>query len=146
MKKILATIIVVCTTYLHVQAQTATDSVKNCIKTFFNAMKTGDSTTLKKTLHEKAMFRTIMQKGTETKIVEENIQRFITAIGTPHKDIYDERIIFEHIHIDGALANVWTPYTFYMGETYSHKGTNNFILTNTNNVWKILFVIDTRYK
>jgi hypothetical protein len=146
MKKVLISIIAICLITLHTKAQTATDSVKTCIETFFKAMKMGDSTLLKNTLHEKAIFRTIVQKGTTTKIAEENVQGFITAIGTPHKDVYDERITFEHIHIDGALANVWTPYTFYIGETYSHKGTNNFVLTKTNNIWKILFVIDTRYK
>jgi hypothetical protein len=139
-------IIILCLLLQHVQAQTAKDSVKQCIETFFKAMKLGDSSLLKSTLHEKAMFRTIVQKGDTTKIAEENVQRFITTIGTPHKDAYDERIQFKNIQIDGALANVWTPYTFYIGTNYSHKGTNNFILTKSQHTWKILFVIDTRYK
>ena len=128
-------------------AQTAEDSVKTTINRFFEGMKKGDTTLIKSTMTEGVIFQTIARKkegGLSVKT--EDVASFIKFVGQPKKDIPDERITFETIKIDGALASVWTPYKFYSGATFSHCGANSFQLVKINNEWKIQYIIDTRRK
>lgn len=58
----------------------------------------------------------------------------------------EERLLSYNIQIDGTMANVWTPYEFYINEKLSHIGVNSFTLLLENNSWKIVHIIDTRRK
>lgn len=69
---------------------------------------------------------------------------FLNALGTPHDQVWDERILSYEIKIDGAMASVWTPYEFYVGERFSHCGVNSFQLMKGNDSWKIIYLVDTR--
>jgi hypothetical protein len=60
--------------------------------------------------------------------------------------VYDERISFDLVKIDGELASVWTPYKFYAGEKFSHCGVDSYQLVKLNGEWKIQYLIDTRRK
>jgi hypothetical protein len=59
---------------------------------------------------------------------------------------FEERILNYYTQIDGNLANVWTPYEFYIYEKFSHMGANSFTLYNDNGKWQIIHIIDTRRK
>ncbi|HEY4150385.1 MAG TPA: hypothetical protein VGM41_15710, partial [Chitinophagaceae bacterium] len=58
----------------------------------------------------------------------------------------DERIQFETIRIDGALAIVWAPYQFFYNGKLNHCGADSFQLVRSNGKWKIQYLIDTRRK
>ncbi|HNA01067.1 MAG TPA: hypothetical protein PLN49_09415, partial [Ferruginibacter sp.] len=62
------------------------------------------------------------------------------------KDAADERITFDVVRVDGALAIAWTPYKFYFNGKFSHCGVNSFQLVRFNGEWKIQYLIDTRRK
>lgn len=79
-------------------------------------------------------------------LVSGSLQQFLRAVGTPHTDVWDERITFERIMVDGALASVWTPYRFYLNEKFSHCGVNSFQLMKSPAGWKIIYLVDTRRK
>jgi hypothetical protein len=72
------------------------------------------------------------------------IDRFLAAIGTPHPDVWDERIFDTEVRIDAGLASVWAKYAFYRGETFSHCGVDVFALALRPDGWKIIHVADTR--
>ena len=128
-----------------INAQTAEDSVKMTINHFFEGMKKSDTTLIRTTLTEGVIFQTITRKKDGNLMVKtENVNEFLTFIANPQKDVADERITFESIKIDGALASVWTPYKFYSGEKFSHCGANSFQLVKVDGVWKIQYIIDTR--
>eukprot|EP01037_Dinobryon_pediforme_P016381 gene16381-16559_t len=76
----------------------------------------------------------------------EKASDFVKAIGTPHQQVYDERIVFGDIKIDGDLASVWAPYQFYLGDKFSHCGVDVFSLLKTAEGWKIIYIVDTRRK
>jgi len=127
--------------------QTDKEAVKQTINTMFDAMRKGDSTMLRSTFHKSIVFEGVANKKDGT--VELNIDNpndFIKAVGTPHKEIWDEQITFNDIKIDGDLASVWTPYKFYLGKTFSHCGVDVFQLMRTATGWKIIYVVDTRRK
>jgi hypothetical protein len=74
----------------------------------------------------------------------EPLDSFLVAISKPHTEVYDERITFGAVKIDGELAMVWAPYKFYLGEKFSHCGVDSFQLVKINGEWKIQYLIDTR--
>lgn len=81
------------------------EAVKATINRLFEGMRKADSMLIKSSLAPIAILQTIMQKEEGTTAVQaENIQEFITAVTQPHLEVYDERIVFEAIRIDAALA------------------------------------------
>ncbi|MCA0395829.1 MAG: nuclear transport factor 2 family protein [Bacteroidetes bacterium] len=122
-------------------------SVKACIDQLFTAMRTGDSSLLAECFSPTALLQTIVshQDGS-TEVKTEPVQLFVSSVGKPHKEVYDERISYGSILVDDNLASVWTPYQFYLGEKFSHCGVNAFQLVKLNGRWKIQYIIDTRRK
>ena len=130
----------------HAQKASA-ETVKRTITAFFDGMRRGDSTSVRRTLAPAAVFHTLGNKpGQPLTLETESIDGFVRAVGTPHAKIWDERISFANVLIDENLASVWTPYEFYLGGTFSHCGYNSFQLVKLADGWKIAHVIDTRRK
>ena len=124
-----------------------TQAIKQTITTFFAGMRHGDSTMVRHTLAPGAIFHGFGGKPGEAPTLEiENINGFLKAVGTPHPQIWDERVIFERVFIDANLASVWAPYEFYLGSKFSHCGYDSFQLVKLADGWKIAHVIDTRRK
>lgn len=122
-------------------------AVKQTITRFFDGMRMSDSVLMKATFAPTAILQTIVRKKDGSTHVETDpIQAFITTVAKPHPQVYDERITFDIIKIDSALASVWTPYKFYVGDTFSHCGVNAFQLVKLAGEWKIQYIIDTRRK
>lgn len=122
------------------------DDIKKTITTMFDAMRKGDSTTLRSVFAKGIVFQGVANKNGENTVENENPDGFIKAVGTPHKDIWDERITWGDIKTDGPLASVWAPYKFYLGAQFSHCGIDYFQLMQTKAGWKIIYIIDTRRK
>ncbi|RSK44735.1 nuclear transport factor 2 family protein [Hymenobacter perfusus] len=123
-----------------------TEAVQQIIRRFFDGMRRGDSATVRATLAPGAVFHTLATKNGQTQLRPENPSEFVKAVGTPHPEVWDERITFEKVLIDANLASVWTPYQFYRGSTFSHCGYNSFQLVKLTEGWRIAHVIDTRRK
>ena len=87
-----------------------------------------------------------LNKNEKLSVRTEQLDDFIKFIGSPHKEKFDERIVFSKILIDGPLATVWTDYKFYIDEKFSHCGVNSFQLAKLDNRWQIVYLIDTRRK
>lgn len=121
-------------------------AIKKAVNNLFTGMKTGDSTLARSAFATGAVMQTIVNKEGKVSVRNESVDNFIKLIGTPHKDQYDERIVFSKILIDGPLALVWTDYKFYLGDKFSHCGVNSFQLVKGDKGWQIVYIIDTRRK
>lgn len=133
--------------FINIQAQSAEDSVKATINALFTAMKNADSAAVKTLFSSNAILQTISQhpqKGTS--VQTETVEAFATIVGKMPKGSCDEQIVFDGIKIDGAMAQVWTPYKFYYNQQFSHCGVNAFQLVRFKDGWKIQYIIDTRRK
>jgi hypothetical protein len=141
--------LVLTTTYpAHAQKASAeTQAVQQTVTAFFDGMRHGDSTAVRRTLAPGAVFHSIGSKpGQPVALQTESINGFLKAVGTPHAEIWDERVTFERVLIDANIASVWAPYEFYLGSKFSHCGYDSFQLVKLADGWKIAHIIDTRRK
>lgn len=138
----LVTLLLASTAVAH--AQTPEAAVRAVIDQLFDGMRAGDSTLVRTALHSDARFRTIDETGDAPALREGSAERFVTAVGTPHEQVWDERIWDVVVHIDGAMATAWVPYAFFLGDTFSHCGVNTFVLGDLGDGWRVLSITDTR--
>jgi hypothetical protein len=145
MKKIvLAGLLLIAASRLFAQ-QTATDSIKQTVNTMFAAMLKGDSALMRSTFDKDMILQGVAEDKTgKATISTDKVNDFLKVIGTPHAMVYDERIVYDAIKIDGDLAVVWAPYKFYLGGKFHHCGIDVFHLMRTPNGWKIIYIVDTR--
>ncbi|MXV51907.1 hypothetical protein GS399_13055 [Pedobacter sp. HMF7647] len=147
MRKLFFLIIALSAFVPNVKAQADdTEAVKKVINTLFNGMRKADSVIIKSVFSPNANMQTVVSKNGKVSVVNESVADFAATIAKPHAQVYDERIEFKSVLIDGDLASVWTPYKFYVGDKFSHRGIDSFQLVKFSNSWKIVYIIDTRLK
>ena len=121
--------------------------VKQSISVFFEGLQSADTLKIQSVCHKEMKLQSIMEKNAVgTLSFETNGEFYKSIAGIPKNLKIEERILSYKIQIDGSMANVWTPYEFYIDGKLSHIGTNSFTLLLENNIWKIVHIIDTRRK
>lgn len=126
--------------------QSEKDEVSETIQQLFDGMRKGDSTMVREVMAPEARLLTVVEKEGKVSLHETSVEKFIQAIGSPHEEIWDERITAYEINIDDRLATAWIPYQFYLGKNFSHCGVNAFQLYKSQEGWKIMEIADTRRK
>ncbi len=123
-------------------------SINALILTLFDGMREGDSAKVSKVFRKDVkMFSSYTSKEGEKVLREGKLESFLKAIGTPHDEIWDERIWDTQITVDGGIAQVWTQYAFYVGSQFSHCGVDAFdLVKDASGQWKIIHLMDTRRK
>ena len=96
-----------------IQAQSADDSVRSAVNQLFTAMKDADSALLVSSFADSAILQTIIEKNGKVVVKTDAVGDFAAQVAKMEKNILDERIKFDVVRIDGALAMVWAPYQFY---------------------------------
>lgn len=146
MKKIILPVLFISFIGIKTQAQSNDeDSLIQIIQTMFDGMRAGDSAMVSSTFGEEMQMFTIFKtKKGEHKMVKDDAQKFLNAVGTPHKEVWDERVASYDVKIDGLLASVWTEYSFYLDNKFLHCGVNVFQFFKNENGWKITNITDTR--
>lgn len=122
--------------------------VKQTIMNFFEGFHTGDTIMINKTIHKDLILQTIYKdKEGKNVLHHDDVNKFFEAVANrPSTERWNERLLLFKIQVDGAMANVWTPYEFWHNEQFSHCGVNSFQLFNDNGTWKIFYLVDTRRK
>lgn len=129
-------------------SQNSEIEVKNAVETFFVGFHEQDSTIINQVVTKDIILQSIGRtKDGKATVRNEDFNQFITSIVSIPKDQkFEEKILSFNIQIDGNLANVWTPYEFWFNGAFSHCGVNSFQLVKMDDVWKIVYLIDTRRK
>jgi len=78
------------------------------------------------------------------RLSEDSVGMFLRAIGTPRRQVYDERMANERVLIDDSFAVAWVDYTFYLDDQKSHCGVDAFQLIRRPAGWRIFGLTDTR--
>ncbi len=119
--------------------------VQKTIETFFEGFHARDTAKVHSVCADKIMLQSIAEGTKGTRLTKESVKEFYISIATMPKDmIFQEKILSYTIQVDGAMAQAWTPYEFYLDGKLSHKGVNAFTLFKENGKWKIIYLIDTR--
>ncbi len=126
------------------------EAIKKTVNTVFEGMKKCDSAMVKSVFAPGAVLQTIRnaKDGLSGTVSGDRIEPWLKAIAQPKtaEQIWDEKINFDQILIDGNLAQVWGSYTFHIGAKFSHCGTDNITLVKYADGWKIVYLIDTSKK
>lgn len=121
--------------------------IKQSISIFFDGLQAADTLKMQSVCHKEMKLQSIMEKNSIGSLTFQTNSEFYKSIASIPKTLkIEERILDYKIQIDGSMAQVWTPYEFYVNEKLSHIGTNSFTLLLENNVWKMVHIIDTRRK
>ncbi len=127
---------------------TAAESVAQMavVNELFDAMRAGDSARVRAVFHPQmtALVSSDVGRDGVARVRMTPVDAFVKSIGTPHAEVFDERLFNPRVLIDGTLASVWVDYTFYLGKTFSHCGVDVFQLAKVGEGWKIVALSDTR--
>jgi hypothetical protein len=150
MRKIIFTLAIMLMSQLFVKAQTDNleiEAIKKTVNTVFEGMKKCDSAMVKSVFAPGAVLQTIRnaKDGLSGTVSGDRIEPWLKAIAQPKtaEQLWDEKINFDQILIDGNLAQVWGSYNFHVGSKFSHCGTDNITLVKYAEGWKIVYLIDT---
>ena len=123
-------------------------SVKTSVEDFFIAFHKQDTTALRLMAHPTVQMQSIsIKEDAEPKLITEEYGNFLKAISAiPKTTKFEEKIHSYKVQVDGPMANVSTPYSFYVNGELSHCGVNTFQLFKEAGIWKIIYIIDTRTK
>ena len=125
-------------------AQDEEAAVRAVVDGLFDAMRAGARAAVRAAFHPEARFIQIGEREGRVVVATEPVDGFVQAVGTPHAQVWDERIWDYESRIDDRLASVWTKYAFYLGETFSHCGVDAMLLAKGDLGWSIVSLSDTR--
>lgn len=119
--------------------------VNQVIIDLFDGMRAGDSAKVHRCfMDDVKMLSTFVKKDGEKMVKDGDLKSFLNAIGTPHDEVWNEKIRNTKILIDGHFAQAWTEYGFFVGEKFSHCGVDAFLMIKEEGSWKIIHLADTR--
>lgn len=143
MKKLILFIVLFFTFTIHGQK----NEIEHTIKLFFEGFHQRDTIKLKSICSENLVLHSISESERGNKFsVEKAADFYKSIVSIPTTMKFEEKILDYKIQIDGTMAHVWTPYEFYVNDKLSHSGVNSFQLYKENEVWKVVYILDTRRK
>jgi hypothetical protein len=120
------------------------EEVRRAVVRLFDGMRAGDSTVVRAAFHPQARLQTTAIREGQAMLRTDSVGAFVRAVGTPHTEVWDERISNVEIRVDGPLATAWMDYAFYRGDQFSHCGVNAFQFFKGAQGWQIIQITDTR--
>ncbi|MBZ9729136.1 nuclear transport factor 2 family protein [Salegentibacter sp. JZCK2] len=124
------------------------ENIQGLIESFFEAFHEQDSTNLKNFAHSEIKMQSVaIDTEGNTKLSTTEYTSFLKSIASiPHSTKFEEKLHDFKINTNGMIANVSTPYSFYINGELSHCGVNTFQLMKSDGEWKIIYLVDTRSK
>lgn len=132
----------------HSQTPTDCENAKKVVIDFFDAFHKQDSIALRKLAHPTVIMQSVSTNPTgEPRVITEEYGKFLKSIvSIPATTKFEEKLHSFDVTINGSLATVITPFSFYFNGNLSHCGVNSFSLVKMPEGWKIAHIIDTRIK
>jgi hypothetical protein len=113
------------------------------VSRMFDGMRTADSGMVRSTFASGARFASIDSRATPAKFTYDAIDGWLAGIAGSARR-WDEQVYDVKVQVDGNMASVWAPYTFYLDKAVRHCGINSIELLRDGAQWKITQVSDTR--
>lgn len=113
------------------------------VNRMFEGMRTADSAMVRSVFSSGARFASVDSRATPAVITYDTVGGWIAAIATSGRR-WDEQIYDVQVRVDGNIAQVWAPYTFYLDKQVRHCGINAIDLVRDGVGWKVTQIADTR--
>ena len=113
------------------------------VERMFQGMRTADSATVRSVMAHGARFAMVDARSTPPAIRFDTVGGWVAAIATSNRR-WDEQIYDVQVRVDGNIAQVWAPYTFYLDKQVRHCGVNAIDLLRDAEGWKVTQIADTR--
>lgn len=126
------------------RAQGEERAVLGVIGQLFDGMRARDTARMRATLHPNARMVTPSLRDSTVTVQVDSPDGWLGAVARSTGAMLDERIRNPVVHVDGPLASVWTDYSFYLGDRFSHCGVDTFHLVRIAAGWRIIDLADTR--
>jgi uncharacterized protein DUF4440 len=127
-------------------AQSQSDAEKAVLATvhrLFEGMRTADSAMVRSTFAPGVRFASIDPKATPPVVKYDGVDSWLGGIATSARR-WDEQVYDVQVRVDGDMAQVWAPYTFYLDKAVRHCGIDSMELLRDGAGWKITQLSDTR--
>lgn len=119
--------------------------IKRTVETFFEGIYARDTVKLKAVTAKELVMHSIHDKPSGSSLTVETRDAFLRSVVSVPKSVsYEEKLLSWNFQIDGNMAEVWTPYEFYINGAVVHTGVNSFQLFYDKGNWKIIYCADTR--
>ncbi len=110
------------------------------------AMATKDTARLLSAFAPGASLWGMRMKDSAPELQELKAEEFAAFVARDTRGKWDEQLGEAEVRIDGSMATVWVPYTFYLAGKFSHCGIDAFQLLRLPEGWKIVSLADTYRK
>jgi hypothetical protein len=119
------------------------NAVLATVNRLFNGMRMADSGIVRSTFAPGARFASVDVRSTPAAITYDAIDGWLSGVATSAKR-WDEQVYDVQVRVDGNIAQVWAPYTFYLDKAVRHCGINSLELLRDGAGWKVTQLSDTR--
>ena len=117
--------------------------VRAVVDQIFEGMRTADGQMVREVFAAEARFAVIDESEGRARIRGQSVDGWLGAIGRSGGS-WDEQVYNVEVQVDGNMASVWAPYTFYRDGEISHCGINSIELLHDTDGWKVTQISDTR--
>jgi hypothetical protein len=113
------------------------------VQRMFEGMRTADSAMVRSVFAPGARFAMLDARSGPAAIRFDSVGGWIAAIAMSNRR-WDEQVYDVQVRVDGNIAQVWAPYTFYLDKQLRHCGVNAIDLLRDAVGWKVTQIADTR--
>ncbi|MDX1494149.1 MAG: DUF4440 domain-containing protein [Longimicrobiales bacterium] len=113
------------------------------VEQIFEGMRTANPDLVRAVFARDARFAMVNAGQGTPSVRVQSVDGWIGAIADSGGS-WDERIYDVEAVVDGNMASVWAPYTFYLDGAISHCGINSIEMLHDGQGWKVTQISDTR--
>jgi hypothetical protein len=124
-----------------IQAQEA--GVREAVAQIFRGMREANPDMVRAVFASEARFAIIDTREGPGTIRSQSVAGWLDAIGGSEGK-WDEQVYDVQVLVDGDVASVWAPFTFYLDGKISHCGINSIEFLKDGDGWKVTQLSDTR--
>jgi hypothetical protein len=101
-------------------------AAKQAIIQFFEGFHQKDSVMMQEVVHKDLILQTtFVNKEGKAQLRTQDASGFINAVvSRAESPVWQEKILSYNVQVDGTMANVWTPYEFWLDGKFLHCGVN----------------------
>ena len=119
------------------------DEVRATVEQIFEGMRTANAQMVQDVFAPDARFAILNARQGPARVAVQGVDGWIASIADS-QGRWDERVYDVEVQVDGDMASVWAPYTFYLDGAIRHCGINSIELLRDRDGWKVTQISDTR--